>query len=502
MAILNSLVSWINYKRLVEIDLFKNHPVDAQREVMFDLINTARNTAFGKEHQFHKIQNRSDFQKYIPIRTYEEFSPYIDQLLQGEKDILWPGVVKWFAKSSGTTNDKSKFIPVSKDSLDSVHFRGFKDVMALYFKNNPNSRLLFGKGLTLGGSHQINSFNTESFYGDLSAILLENAPFGSDLIRVPKAKIALIDEFEKKVEEIIKTTKNENITSIAGVPSWNLILLQRFLEATGKANISELWPNLEAFFHGGIKFSPYRSQFEKLIPSPHMHYMETYNASEGFFAIQDEPDKDDMLLMLDLGIYYEFIDMADFHTENPTAHTIDEVELGKNYAIVISTNGGLWRYLIGDTVRFTQRYPFKIKITGRTKHYINAFGEEVIVDNAEDALKKACERTQARIKEYTAGPIFMSENNKGAHQWIIEFEQEPDDLPHFISTLDNTIKMLNSDYEAKRYKNITLDAPHVLVARQGLFYDWMKQRGKIGGQNKIPRLANDRIYLDQLLKMQ
>lgn len=501
MAILNSLANWINYKRLVEIDLFKKHPMEAQREVLFGIVGKAQNTVFGQEHHFSKIQTRNDFQKYVPIRSYEDFSPYIDRLLKGEKNILWPGSVKWFAKSSGTTNDKSKYIPVSKDSLESVHYRGFKDVMAIYFKNNPESRIVYGKGLTLGGSHQINSFNTESFYGDLSAILIENAPLGSDLIRVPKAKVALIDDFEKKVQMIIKTTKDENITSIAGVPSWNLIMLQRFLEATGKPNISELWPNLEVFFHGGIKFEPYRNQFKTLIPSDKMNYMETYNASEGFFAIQDEPDKDDMLLMLDTGIYFEFIDMQDFHQENPRVYTIDEVENNKNYAIVISTNGGLWRYLIGDTVKFTQRYPFKIKITGRTKHYINAFGEELIVDNAEEALKTACERTNAQIKEYTAGPIFMGEDTKGAHQWIIEFEQEPNDLQHFISLLDNTLKTLNSDYEAKRHKSITLDAPKITVARKNLFYDWMKQRGKVGGQNKIPRLANDRTYLDQLLSL-
>ncbi|MFV0289709.1 MAG: GH3 auxin-responsive promoter family protein [Mangrovibacterium sp.] len=501
MAILSSIANWINYKRLVEIDLFKTHPIEAQHEVLFNLISKAEQTVFGQEHRFNQIKTKEDFQKNIPIRSYEEFSPYIDRLLKGEKNILWPGKIKWFAKSSGTTNDKSKYIPVSKESLEDVHYRGFKDVMAIYFKNNPNSRIILGKGLTLGGSHQINSFNTESFYGDLSAILIENAPFGSDLIRVPKAKVALINEFEKKVEMIIQSTKNENITSISGVPSWNLILLQRFLEATGKTSISELWPNLEVFFHGGIKFDPYRSQFENIIASKNMHYMETYNASEGFFAIQDEFDKDDMLLMLDSGIYYEFIDMTDFYKENPRVLAIEDVELNRNYAIVISTNGGLWRYLIGDTVKFTQRFPFKIKITGRTKHFINAFGEELIIDNAEEALKVACERTNAKIKEFTAGPIFMSENTKGAHQWIIEFEQEPDDLQHFISLLDNSLKTLNSDYEAKRHRNITLNEPEVMVARNGLFYDWMKLRGKVGGQNKIPRLSNDRTYLNELLEL-
>ncbi len=501
MAILNSIVNWLNYKRLVEIDLFRKHPIDTQREVLLKLVSKAKNTAFGIDHKFSTIKNETDFQKQIPIRSYEELLPYIERLLKGEKDILWPGGTKWFAKSSGTTNDKSKFIPVSKDSLEDVHFRGFKDVMAIYLKNNPKSKVLQGKSLTLGGSHQINSYNTKSFYGDLSAILIENAPLGANLIRIPKAKVALIDEFEKKVEKIIECGKNENIISIAGVPSWNLILLQRFLEATGKKDIIELWPNFEVFFHGGIKFDPYREQFKRLIPSEQMHYMETYNASEGFFALQDEPDRDDMLLMLDLGIYYEFIPMSDFHKENPPVYNIENVELNTNYAMVISTNGGLWRYLIGDTVKFTQRHPFKIKITGRTKHFINAFGEELIVDNAEEALKIACKRTQALIKEYTAGPIFMGHKQNGAHQWIIEFEREPNDISHFVSILDTTLKTLNSDYEAKRHNDITLGLPKLTIARENLFYDWMKSRGKVGGQNKIPRLANDRSYIEQLLEL-
>ncbi len=502
MAIINSFVNWLNFKRIYEIDLFKKHPIDTQREVLFDLIAQAKGTEIGQEYDFRSITTEQDFKSRVPVRTYEQYSGYIDRLLKGEKNVLWPGETKWFAKSSGTTNDKSKFIPVSKDSLEDVHYRGFKDVLALYLKNNPSSDVLLGKSLTLGGSHRVNSFNNNSYYGDLSAILIENTPFWSDFIRIPPAEVALIEEFEEKVKQIIEAARDENVTSLAGVPSWNLVLLNRVLEATGKSNILDVWPNLEVFIHGGIKFDPYREQYRKLIPSDQMRYMETYNASEGFFAIQDNPESSDMLLMLDYGIYYEFIPMDRFHEENPPVLSIGEVELEKNYAMVISTNGGLWRYLIGDTVKFTRRTPYKIRITGRTKHYINAFGEELIIDNAEEALKNACKRTNSSIREFTAGPIFMGSNAKGAHQWIIEFEREPSDFEHFVTVLDDTLKTLNSDYEAKRHKNTTLERPTVTLAPEGLFYEWMKQRGKVGGQNKIPRLANDRIYLDQLLELQ
>jgi hypothetical protein len=502
MTIINSIVNWLNYKRIYEINLFKEHPVETQREVLFELLDQARDTEFGRQYQFKTITTEQDFKERIPVRNYEAYSPYIERLLKGEKNVLWPGETKWFAKSSGTTNDKSKFIPVSKQSLEDVHYRGFKDVLALYLKNNPDSGVLYGKSLTLGGSHRVNSFNNNSYYGDLSAILIENTPFWSDFIRIPPAEVALIEEFDEKVSKIIEQSRDENVTSLAGVPSWNLVLLKRVLEATGKNNILEVWPNLEVFIHGGIKFDPYREQYRQIIPSDKMNYMETYNASEGFFAIQDNPESDDMLLMLDYGIYYEFIPMEDFHKENRPVLSLDEVEPGKNYAMVITTNGGLWRYLIGDTIKFTRRNPFKIKITGRTKHFINAFGEELIIDNAEEALKVACGRTSASIREYTAGPVFMGENSKGAHQWIIEFDKQPDDLYHFTSVLDGTLKTLNSDYEAKRHKSITLERPQVMVAPEGLFYEWMKQRGKVGGQNKIPRLANDRVYLDQLLELQ
>jgi hypothetical protein len=502
MPFINSVINWINFKRINEIDLFKEHPFDAQLEVFFELLKEARDTEIGKQYDFKSIQSEKEFKERVPIRYYEDFAPYVERLRQGEKNLLWPGEIKWFAKSSGTTNDKSKFIPVSKQSLEDVHFRGAKDVFALYLKNNPESGVLFGKTLTLGGSQQVNNFSNKSYFGDLSAILIENTPFWAEFIRTPSVEVALLEEFEEKIAKIIDESLDENVTSLAGVPSWFLVLLNRILEHTGKSSILDIWPNLEVFIHGGIKFDPYREQYQRIIPSASMNYMETYNASEGFFAIQDDPDSSDMLLMLDYGIYYEFIPMENLEDKHPQTLSLDEVELDKNYALVISTNGGLWRYIIGDTIQFTCKKPFKIKITGRTKHFINAFGEEVIVDNAEQALKIATGRTNAIVKEYTAGPVFMKADQKGAHEWIIEFKQEPNDLEYFMDVLDDALKTLNSDYEAKRHKNLTLEKPHILVAKPNLFYEWMKQRGKVGGQNKIPRLANDRKYLDELIDLQ
>lgn len=501
MPLLNSVINWINLKRIYQIELYREHPHEIQNEALFDLVRSAKNTTWGKKYNYGEFGKVSDFQQSVPLQTYDEVRPYIEQLRSGEKDLLWPGEVKWFAKSSGTTSDKSKFIPVTEDALEACHLRGPKDVFALYIKNYPETNVLKGKTLTLGGSHEVNNFSNNSYYGDLSAILIENVPFWTDFIRTPSAEIALIPEFEKKIDKIIETTLDENVTSFAGVPSWYLVLIKKVLEKAGKSNILEVWPNLEVFVHGGVNFEPYREQYNKLIPSNQMHYMETYNASEGFFGIQDNPSRSDMLLMLDYGIFYEFIPMSEFGKENPKVLTLEEVELNENYAIVISTNAGLWRYIIGDTVQFTCKYPFKIKITGRTKHFINAFGEEVIIDNAEQALKVACDRTSAIVEEYTAGPVFMGDDQKGAHQWIIEFDKEPEDIDHFTAALDNALKTLNSDYEAKRHKNLTLEMPHIVVAPKGTFYRWMKKRGKIGGQNKIPRLSNNRKYLDELLKL-
>ncbi|MFP4048097.1 MAG: GH3 auxin-responsive promoter family protein [Bacteroidales bacterium] len=501
MQIINSLINWLNVKRIYQIELFKKHPGDVQQEQLFKITDKARDTEFGNNHGFRNIRSIKEFQANVPIHHYEDFKPYIDKSLRGENDIIWPGSIRWFAKSSGTTRDKSKFIPVSKDSLENCHFRGGKDTLALYFFNHPESKLFSGKGLTLGGSQQINKINNKSFYGDLSAILIDNMPFWTYFVKTPSQDIALIAEWEEKLEKITSNTVMENITNINGVPSWMMVLIKHILNKTGADNILEIWPNLELFVHGGVSFQPYREQYKKLIPSNNMHYMEAYNASEGFFALQDSPERNDMLLMLDYGIFYEFIPMDEFDKENPKTLTIEEVETDKNYALVISTNGGLWRYLIGDTIRFTSLHPHRIKISGRTKHFINAFGEEIIIDNAENALDKACKETGALIKDYTAAPVYMDTQNKGKHEWLIEFEKEPSDIQLFTTILDKALQEINSDYEAKRYKDITLAPPQLDKARPGLFYDWMKKRGKLGGQNKVPRLSNNRKYIDELLEM-
>ncbi len=501
MPLINSVVRWATTRRSDEIEYYRKYPIEIQNETLFQLLQNAKDTVWGKAHNYESINSLEDFQKNIPLQDYNDIKPYVDRLRNGERDLLWPGETKWFAKSSGTTSDKSKFIPVTREALEDCHLRGPKDVFMQYIHNNPETKVLKGKVLTLGGSHKVNSFNNDSYYGDLSAIMLENVPFWSDLFRTPTTEIALIEEFEEKIEKIIETALDENVTGFAGVPSWYLVLFNKVLEKTGKSNLLDVWPNLEVFAHGGVNFDPYREQYKRIIPSTQMHYLETYNASEGFFGIQDNEHRDDMLLMLDYGIFYEFIPMSEFGKENPKVIGLEEVELHENYALVISTNAGLWRYIIGDTIKFTCKYPFKIKVTGRTKHFINAFGEEIIIDNAENAMTVACQHTGAIVNEYTAGPVFMDENSRGAHQWIIEFEVPPKDMDHFTSILDNTLKTLNSDYEAKRHKNLTLEFPHVVSAPQGTFYNWMKQRGKIGGQNKIPRLANNRQYLDELMNM-
>jgi hypothetical protein len=501
MPILPSIITRLNSKRMQQIDLFRNHPFEIQQDILKKLLDRAKGTEWGQTHDFTSIENVTVFQERLPIQTYDDLKPLIQRLRDGEKNIFWPGEIKWFAKSSGTTSDKSKFIPVTREALEDCHFRGGKDVLILYAANFPETKIFQGKGLTLGGTTQINNFSNESFYGDLSAILIENTPVWVDLIRTPSRKIALLDEWEEKLDKITKATVKENVTNIAGVPSWNLVLLKHILNFTGKKHLLEIWPNLELFTHGGVSFVPYREQFRKIIPSDRMNYMEVYNASEGFFSIQDDPTSDDMLLMLDLGIFYEFIPLEEMDKDNPTVLSVADLEKDRNYAIVISTNGGLWRYVIGDTVMFTSLYPHKIKITGRTKHFINAFGEEVIIDNATMALQKACKKTGAVINEYTAGPIYMKDDQKGSHEWLIEFETPPSDIELFTNELDQALMSINSDYEAKRYKNITLDKPVVRSMKPGVFYQWFTKNKKLGGQNKVPRLANDRRYLDEVKKI-
>lgn len=496
--IVNSIISWFLKKRKHQMELFLKYPIDVQDELLFKLLHKAKNTEIGINYNFSSFKHYSDFAKNVPIQNYESIEHLIDRARKGEQNVFWPTPIKWFAKSSGTTNAKSKFIPVSEEALEDCHFKAGKDMLCLYINNNPDAQLFTGKGLRLGGSSAVYEDNN-SYFGDLSAIIIENLPFWADFSSAPKQETALMSEWETKMNAIVEETIQEDITSLVGVPSWMLVLLNRVLEKTGKKNILEVWPNLEVYFHGGVNFNPYREQFKKIIPKKDFKYFETYNASEGFFAIQDVNHSLDLLLMLDYGIFYEFIPMDKFDNENSKAIPLSQVKLKTNYAMVITTNGGLWRYLIGDTVKFTSLKPYRIRITGRTKHFINVFGEELIIENAENALKQACLKTKTEVSEFTVAPIFMSENNTGGHEWIIEFKKQPENLNYFTELLDNALKSLNSDYEAKRYNNLTLAMPKVNIARQGLFYDWLKQNGKLGGQHKIPRLSNSRKYLEEIL---
>jgi len=496
----NSIISWFLKKRKHQIELFLKYPLDVQEELLFKLLNTAKNTEFGKEHHFSSIRDYTDFTNVVPIQKYESIEPLIERCRNGEQNLFWPTSIKWFAKSSGTTNAKSKFIPVSDEALEYCHMKAGKDMLCLYINNNEDTQLFTGKGLKLGGSTAIYQDNN-SYFGDLSAIITENLPFWADFSSAPSIEIASMSEWETKMEAIIDETVTENITSLVGVPSWMLVLLHRVLEKTGKDNILEVWPNLEVYFHGGVNFNPYKEQYKKLIPKEDFKYYETYNASEGFFGIQDRSDSDELLLMLDYGIFYEFIPMTTYDGENSKAIPISQVKKDINYAVIITTNGGLWRYLIGDTVKFTSIAPYRIKITGRTKHFINVFGEELIIENAEEALKVACEKTNATITDYTVAPIFMVDDKSGGHEWMIEFKTEPKSIEYFTELLDNALKTINSDYEAKRYHNMTLSLPKINSADKGLFYKWLKQKQKLGGQHKVPRLSNTRWFIDELLAM-
>ena len=467
-----------------------------QRDVLMHLVGRASNTEYGLKHAFSEINNYEQFVKCVPVNSYEELKESIDRMRHGESDVLWPGRVKWFAKSSGTTNDKSKFIPVTNEGLHHIHYAGAFDTVALYLRNTPKSRLFDGRSLILGGSHSPNYNMPGSLVGDLSAILIENINPLANLVRIPKKRTALLADFEVKRDRIAHEALNKNVTNLSGVPSWMLSVLTRVMEISGKQYLDEVWPNLEVFFHGGVAFTPYRQQYEHLIRSPRMQYMETYNASEGFFGLQSEPTDKSMLLMLDYDVFYEFQEMG---TDNIVP--IWGVESGKNYAMLISTSCGLWRYMLGDTVRFTSVNPYKFVISGRTKHFINAFGEELIVDNADQGLAYACQQTGAEVSEYTAAPIFMDDHAKCRHQWLIEFSTPPQDLRQFAALLDERLQSLNSDYEAKRYKDITLQPLEIVTARPGLFNEWLKQHGKLGGQHKVPRLSNSREHIEQLLEL-
>jgi len=497
MKLLSPAISRLARLRLGRIENWINNPITVQYEVFQDLITSAQYTEIGRKYNFENLYTIDSFKEAVPIHEYEDLKPYIERTMQGEQNLLWNTPVNWFAKSSGTTNDKSKFIPVTEESLDENHFQGAKDLLTLYYNYNPDSDLLTGKGLVIGGSHQVSKVNEEANYGDLSAVLMQNTPFYGHWVRTPELSIALLDEWETKIERLAETTIKENVTSLSGVPTWSLVLIKRILEITGKKHLIEVWPNLELYIHGGVSFTPYKEQFEKLIGAP-ICYVDLYNASEGFFAGQNNPEEEGMLLFLHHGIFYEFLPVEEYGKENPQTVQLDEVEIGKNYAVVISTNGGLWRYLIGDTVKFTSLAPYKIKVSGRIKQFINAFGEEVIVNNSDYAITAACEKTGAIVNDYTAAPVYFNEKNNGGHEWLIQFEKEPCDFGLFTYELDNALKNINSDYEAKRHKDIALKMPVIRPLKKGVFEEWLKSKGKLGGQHKVPRLCNERKYIDEI----
>ncbi len=495
----NAVLSWFIKKRIHQIELFKKYPNEVQTEVFQSLIQKGKETRWGKHFDFYAIKSKSDFQKAQPVQRYEDFQSWISRLMDGEQNLLWPTEIKWFAKSSGTTQDKSKFIPVSKEALEDCHYKGGKDLLSVFYNGYPEAKLYNGKSLVIGGSSQINHFSDDSYFGDLSAIILKNLPFWVEYRRTPDMEVALMDKWEEKIQKMAQITSQEDVTNMAGVPSWTLILLKRILEITGKETIREVWPNLQLYMHGGVSFLPYRKQFEQIIGIPQVQYLESYNASEGFFGIQDKLAAGDMLLMLDYGIYFEFIPEEEFGKPEPETILLSEVEIGKNYSLVISTNAGLWRYEVGDTICFTSLKPYYFKLTGRTRSHINMVGEEVIVDNTDRALKLACDATGALVTDYTAGPHYLTETTPGFHEWVIEFEVYPSNMEQFTTILDQSLQSLNSDYEAKRSHHANLACIKVHAAPHNTFYNWLKSRGKLGGQNKVPRLSNDRKIIDNVL---
>lgn len=500
MKLLSPAISRLARLRLWRVQNWIAYPVAAQRDVLQHLVTQAQYTEFGRKYSFSKLFTIKDFKGRVPIHEYDDLKPYINRMMNGEENVLWNTPINWFAKSSGTTSEKSKFIPISEETLKETHFKGSKDVLTNYYKNFPESDLLTGKSLVVGGSHQVHNFNDEIQYGDLSAVLMQNTPFWGHWIRTPELKIALLDEWESKIEKLAQNTISENVTSMAGVPTWTIVLIKRILEISGKKTLKEVWPNLELYIHGGVSFTPYRSQLHRLVGAP-INYLEMYNASEGFFAAQNMPGDDGMLLFANHGIFYEFMPAEEYGKANAKTFGLSQVVLHKNYALIISTNGGLWRYLVGDTIQFTSLHPYKIKVTGRLKHYINAFGEEVIVENSDKAIAIASEKTDSIVGDYTAAPVFFSDDENGAHEWLIEFDKLPADINKFTFELDAALKSVNSDYEAKRYKNIALRLPLVHILETGTFREWLKRKGKLGGQHKVPRLSNERNFIEEVLKL-
>ncbi len=498
--ITNRVIRYFLHRHVNKVYAWLDNPLPYQQKLFQDLIALNGNTEWGKTHGFAKIRTPQAFAQQIPLQDYDSLKPYIQRTLNGEQDILWHQPINWFAKSSGTTSDKSKFLPLSPQAIHQCHIAGSQDLMALYIQHNPKTTIFGGKSLILGGSHEVNQLNRFARYGDLSAVLLNHLPAVAKLLRTPNTDISLLPNWEEKIERTAQLVVKQSITNFAGVPTWFLVLFKRVLEISGKDNLLEVWPNLELYMHGGVSFTPYTHVFKQLIPNANMQYWQTYNASEGFFAIQDQPYRNDMALLLNHGIYYEFMPMSEMGSSQPRTLNLEEVETGKNYALVITTNAGLWRYLPGDTVMFTTLKPYRIRVTGRTRHFINAFGEELIVDNADAAIEVASLKTNAEVQEYTAAPIYFSETGNGGHEWLIEFSNPPQNLFEFAQHLDTTLKQVNSDYEAKRYQDMAMQFPVVTAVPAGTFYRWLKFKGKLGGQHKVPRLANDRQYLDEIKK--
>jgi len=501
MKNLNQIISWYFKRRYPEIEAWANHAQQTQEQIWQSLLQKAKETAWGRYYNYAAMKTIADYQKNVPIQTYDTLKPFIQLMMEGNKNVLWQSPVEWFAKSSGTTSDKSKFIPVSYEAMESCHFKGAKDIMAAYCFHSPNTQIYSGKGLVLGGSHQIHKLNSKAKYGDLSAVLMQNMPRLGRFLRTPDLSVSLMENWEEKLEKTAEITLQQNVTHLVGVPTWLLVLMRRVLEKSGKENLSEVWPNLGLYLHGGVSFTPYEEQFRQLVPSPKLQYWQTYNASEGFFGIQDLPYRNDMLLMLDYGVFYEFLPMSEIDKSQAKALTINEVELNTNYALLISTNAGLWRYMIGDTVKFTSLKPYRIVVSGRTKHFINAFGEEIIIDNADQAIAEAARQTKAKVKEYTAAPVYFSNTKNGTHEWLIEFEKYPEQMATFKDLLDKNLQKINSDYEAKRHKNLAMSMPLIQVVSPNTFYEWLKKKGKIGGQHKIPRLENNRRFVEEIKKV-
>ena len=498
MSLFNETLLWLMKRRMPRIEEHFKNPLELQHTSLNELIFSGRNTEWGKKYGYSEIGNYEQFKAKVPISTYEEIFPYIDRMMHGEQNVLWASPISWFSKSSGTTNARSKFIPVSKESLENCHMMGGKDMITLLINNKPETRIFEGKGLSIGGSLSNNPLNSSLLLGDVSAVVMKNLPIWAQIIRTPSLDVALMDDWDQKIEKMAIETSKENVTSILGVPTWTLVLIEKILEITGKKSILEVWPNFEFLVHGAVAFGPYREMFQNLVfPSSEVRFLEIYNASEGFFAIQDDLSlNDEMLLMLDYGIFYEFIPIGPHGEEVDQIVSLDQVMLGVNYAMLITTNSGLWRYKIGDTVKFTSILPYRIKISGRTKHFINAFGEELIIENAEKAISVACIQTNSEIKDYTAAPAYMEGGKKGSHEWVVEFSKAPKDLRIFVEILDRTLREVNSDYDAKRSYDLVLELPQVLVAPKGTFYAWMRARGKLGGQHKVPRLSNNREFID------